>query len=220
MGIGYFVVTLTARHHRLSNTQYLLGLMLYLITHAHTQQKREQDATGWDLSPAGQEQARALTRLPFWADVARLVVSTEAKTRLTVAPVLATRKLPLTVDPRFAELRRGSAWVEDYTARVAEVFAHPAQSVGGWERADDALARFLEGIHALAAAFPQETIALVGHGLTFSLFRAWLLGKTRVDLDDWLGLTFCALARVEWPGLGLVQDFQEIPGAPVVARGG
>jgi len=49
--------------------------------------------------------------------------------------------------------------VGDYGARVAEVFAHPDRSIGGWESADDALARFLEGIHALADAFPRETIA-------------------------------------------------------------
>jgi len=194
--------------------------MLFLITHAHTQQKRDADATRWDLSPAGYEQAAGLARLPFWDGVDRIVVSSEAKTRLTVGPVLAERRLPLTVDPRYDELRRGSGWVDDYGAQVAEVFANPAHSIGGWESASAALARFLAGIHALADAFPAETIALVGHGLTFSLFRAYLLGQAQVNFADWQRLSFCALAEVEWPGLKLAQDFQTIPGAPQIARGG
>lgn len=194
--------------------------MLFLITHAHTEQKRDADATGWDLSPAGYEQTVALARLPFWNGVDRIVVSSEAKTRLTVGPVLAERRLPLTVDPRFDELGRGSGWVEEYTARVADVFANPARSIGGWESGADALARFLEGIHALADAFPAETIALVGHGLTFSLFRAHLLGLAQVNFADWQGLSFCALSQVEWPGLRLTQDFQPIPGARQMERGG
>lgn len=194
--------------------------MLYLITHAHTQQDKDVDSTGWALSPAGGEQARALARLSFWAEVDRVVVSSEAKTRLTVGPLLAERNLPLTVEPRFDELRRGSDWVGDYAGRVAAAFAHPERSAGGWERADDALARFREGIDALRVAYPQETIALVGHGLTFSLFRAWLLGKSRVDFADWRALFFCALAQVGWPDLTLVRDFETVPGAPVVERGG
>ncbi len=146
------------------------------------------------------------------------MVSSEPKTRLTVALVLAARRLLMAVDPRFDELRRGSGWVDDYGARVAEVFANPERSIGGWESATDALARFREGIHTLADAFPNETIALVGHGLTFSLFRAHLLGQIRVNFADWQRLSFCALAEVEWPGLQLVQDFQPVPGAPLVER--
>jgi broad specificity phosphatase PhoE len=180
--------------------------MLFLITHAHTQQKRDADATGWDLSPAGYEQAAALARLPLWGGVDRVVLSSEPKTRLTV-------------DLRYDELGRGSGWVDDYSARVAEVFANPERSIGGWEAANDALTRFREGIHALADAFPHETIALVGHGLTFTLFRAHLLGQAQVNFDDWQRLSFCALAEVEWPGLTLAQDFQPIPGAPPIERG-
>ncbi len=194
--------------------------MLFLITHAHTQQKQETDAAVWDLSATGAEQAAALARLPFWDDVERVVVSSEAKTRLTVAPVLAARRLPMTVDPRFDELRRGSGWVEEYAARVAEVFANPDRSIGGWESARDALARFREGVDALSDVFPHETISLVGHGLTFSLFRAHLLGQERVHFADWQRLSFCALAQVEWPGLKLAQDFQPVPGAPQIERGG
>ncbi|MBI3959689.1 MAG: histidine phosphatase family protein [Chloroflexi bacterium] len=194
--------------------------MLYLITHAHTLQKRNTDAAVWDLSAAGYQQAEALARLSLWDGVDRVVVSSEPKTRLTVAPVLAAHRLPLTVDPRFDELRRGSGWVGDYAGRVAAVFAEPDRSVGGGETAADALARFVEGIDALRDAFPHETIALVGHGLTFSLYRAHLLGQKQVDFTDWQRLSFCAVAEVEWPEQRLVRDFQPVPGGPQIERGG
>lgn len=193
--------------------------MLYLITHAHTRQQKETDAAGWELSPQGAAQAAGLARLPFWAGVDRVVVSSEAKTRLTVGPLLAAHRLPLTVDGRFDELRRGG-WVEAYAAQVAAAFAQPEQPAGEWEPAAAALTRFLEGIHALRDAFPQETIALVGHGLTLSLFRAHLLGKERVDLADWQRLSFCAVAEVAWPGLALRSDFATPPGVPSIPRGG
>ncbi len=193
--------------------------MLYLITHAHTQQKKETDATRWGLSDGGQAQVAVLARLPFWGEVDRIVLSSEPKTRLTVAPVLAGTKIPVTVDPRFDELRRGREWVGDYGTRVARVFANPGQSIGGWEAAGKAAARFLEGIHRLVLAYPQETLALVGHGLTFSLFRAHLLRQEQVSFTDWQRLSFCALAQVDWPGLTLVEDFLPVPGAPITNRG-
>ena len=167
----------------------------------------------------GREQAEASARLPLWDAVDRIVLSSEAKTRLTVAPLLAARSLPVVVDPRFDELRRGSAWLGDYGARVAEVLAKPDRSIGGWETAHHALSRFLDGLHALRQAFPAETLALVGHGLTFSLFRAHLMGRERVDFDDWQRLSFCAVAAVDWPAPQLINDFEPAPGAPSMGRG-
>lgn len=186
--------------------------MLYLITHAHTQQQRDVDAAIWSLSPRGTDQAAILAREPFWADVTRVVLSREPKTRLTVQPVLAARHLPVTVDARFDELKRPAAWTDDYVAAVAAAFATPQESVGGWEAAAQALARFTEGIDELHRRFPQETLALVGHGLTFSLFRASLLGHTHVDLDDWRKLSFAAVAKVDLSTRRLLEDFRSVTG--------
>jgi broad specificity phosphatase PhoE len=86
---------------------------LYLITHAHTQIDPAVDAAHWQLSPTGQAQADALAALPFWAKVDRILVSSEVKTYLTIAPVLARRTIPVTADSRFDEVQR-AGWVEDY----------------------------------------------------------------------------------------------------------
>ncbi len=176
-------------------------MRLYLITHAHTQQEPAVDVARWRLSDAGREQAAVLAREPFWAEVDRIVLSSEPKTQLTVEPVLATRDLPLTTDARFDELHR-PGWVGDYVGRVAHCFAHPHQAAVDWEPASDALARFCAGIADLHARFPKQTLALIGHGLTLSLYRAHLLHQYRdgaiwVRLADWRALAFAAVALVE-----------------------
>lgn len=186
--------------------------ILYLITHAHTQQQRDVDATTWTLSARGLEQAAALAQQPFWAAVTRVVLSSETKTRLTVAPVLAARTLPVTVDARFDELKRPAAWTEDYVAAVAAAFARPHEAVNGWEAAASAQTRFIAGIMDQQRHFPDDTLALVGHGLTFSLYRAALLGRSHVDLDDWRKLSFAAVAKVDLSTGVLLEDFRSVTG--------
>jgi len=191
---------------------------LFLITHALTRQIPDVDAALWQLSDVGRLQAEELARQPFWQAIDRLLLSSEPKTRLTVAPFLQSATIPVEVDARFDELKRTPEWIGDYTARVAETFRRPRESVAGWEPAADALARFRDAISDWRARHPQETLALVGHGLTFSLYRAHLLGRSTVALRDWQRLPFAAVACVE--NNRIVQDFAVPPGVPNLPRGG
>jgi broad specificity phosphatase PhoE len=186
---------------------------LFLITHAHTRQQPGMDAATWILSETGLAQAQILAQQPFWDGVDRIVLSSEPKTRLTVEGVLRTRPLPVIIAPRFDELVRTAEWTENYAARVAEVFANPDASIGGWEAAQHALTRFLAGIDTLRQQFAGETLALVGHGLTLSLYRAHLLGQTRVNLEEWRTLSFAAVAQVDLQSQKLVADFISVAGA-------
>jgi broad specificity phosphatase PhoE len=184
---------------------------LYLVTHAHTQIDAGVDATQWQLSPRGQEQAQRLAEQAFWASVDQLILSSEAKTKLTVEPLLQQRALPVIVDPQFDELYR-PGWVEDYQARVAQAFAFPDQPAGEWETAAYAQQRMLNGIASLHQRFAGQTLALVGHGLTLSLYRAALLGQSRVNLAEWQRLSFAAVALVELESGQLLQDFRAVAG--------
>ncbi|MFN8439934.1 MAG: histidine phosphatase family protein [Caldilineaceae bacterium] len=188
-------------------------MQLYLITHAHTQAQPSEDATVWQLSPKGREQASLLAQQPFWEQVEQIVLSTEAKTRLTIGPVLAQRALPVYEDQRLNELRR-VGWVtnEEYGERVRKLFAEPTHSIHGWESAQDALQRVLAAINYLCAYFTGKTVALVGHGLTLSLYRAYLLGNAHVDFTDWQQLSFAAVALVDPEKRQLLQDFLPVAG--------
>ncbi len=190
---------------------------LYLIAHACTRQVPDTDAALWQLNELGRKQAAALARQPFWDEVDRLLLSAEPKTRLTVAPLLQERDMPVEEDSRFNELHRTSEWTDDYTARVAEVFRRPREAVAGWEAAAAALDRFCQGIEHWTARHPHETMALVGHGLTFSLYRAHLLGLSNVVLKDWQQLSFAAVACVQ--DGQIVEDFAVPHGVPYLPRG-
>ena len=189
---------------------------LTLITHAHTQIDPATDAATWRLSAAGEAQAAALAGQPFWATVDRILVSSEAKTRLTIAPLTMQRSLPVLADARFDEAAR-PGWCDDYAARVAAFFAEPARSARGWETAESALARFLEGIDAHLPATGSEHVALVAHGLVLSLYRAKVLGLARAPFAAWQQLGFAAVARVDLAGPALIQDFRAVAPSPTRA---
>ncbi|HMN26719.1 MAG TPA: histidine phosphatase family protein [Caldilineaceae bacterium] len=179
---------------------------LYLIRHAHTAADHTLDSVYWQLSTRGAEEAIRLAGQPFWSEVALIALSSELKTRLTVAPLLAQRGLPVVVDSRFDELQR-PGWVENYERQVAQAFALPDQAAGAWEPASAALARILDGIADLVAHHPGRTLALVGHGLTLSLYRAHLLGRSRVEFDEWRQLGFATVALVDPVTPALLADF-------------
>lgn len=153
----------------------------------------------------------ALAVLPLWDTIDRIILSSEPKTRLTVAAVLACHELPVQVDARFDELHR-PGWVEDYAMQVQRAFAEPTQAAGEWEPAAVAFARFRAGVAALCDQFPGATLALVGHGLTLSLYRACLLGQSHVRFADWQHLSFAAVALADPVAERLLQDFQPVAG--------
>lgn len=184
-------------------------MRLYLIRHAVTQIDPTLDAKAWALSALGEQQAAELASAPFWREVSRIVVSSERKTRLTVEPTLARYHLPVHVDARVDELHR-PGFVEDYYAQVRQAFAVPMCKAGEWESAHTALARVQAAIGDLLAQYPDETVALVGHGLTLSLYRADLLGQAQVDFAAWRTLGFATVAIVNPASKQLLRDFAAI----------
>jgi broad specificity phosphatase PhoE len=181
-------------------------MRIYLVTHAHTEQTPGVVADAWHLSPRGVEQATALAAAPFWDEVDRVVVTSEPKTYLTVAEIVRELNLPVWVDCRFDELRRGG-WVEDYSAQVAAAFADPARSIGEWESVDSVRQRALMGLADVQKRFAGETVALVGHGICLSILRAEILGLTHVDFTSWQRLSFGSYASISLNPAGILSDF-------------
>ncbi len=185
-------------------------MKLYLIRHAQTKQERQQESNQWHLSEQGCQQAGALAQESFWSHVDLIVVSSEPKTRLTIEPVVAAWGIPVVEDARFDEVYRGG-WINDYAAQVRRFFATPEQSAEPWESAADALDRFLGGLASLQEAYGNQTLALVGHGLILSLYRAYLLGQPAVHFADWQRLAFAAVALVNPTKRLLLKDFTPLP---------
>jgi broad specificity phosphatase PhoE len=204
-------------------------MIVHLLTHAHTHQQPAVDSRHWALSDVGKAQAAALIQAPIWARVCALVVSSEPKTRLTAEPVAEHYNLPIYVDARFDELQRGG-WIDDYAATVTAAFAAPTESIAGWETATSALSRALDALadweaqasHSAPPGDARGEIAIVGHGLSLSLLRAWFLthaaldsaaeravniNQVYVDADEWRRLPFGAWATFDTEARRIVQDF-------------
>lgn len=186
-------------------------MLLYLIRHAATERVDAQPAELWNLSAAGFLAAGALAGRRFWPEIGRLVTSTEHKAIATAAPAAELWRLPCEANAAFDEVRRGG-YVEDYEAQVRAFFAQPERSVSGWERAADAQARAIAGLAALRAASPDANLALVGHGLLWTLLRAHLLGQSQPDPAEWRAIRMPDVALWRWEGAvwELMQDFEGI----------
>lgn len=181
-------------------------MRIYLITHAHTEQLPSVAADAWRLSARGIEQAALLAKASIWEEIDRVVVSSEPKTLLTVAEIVAQRYLPVWIDSRFDELRR-SGWTENYAAQVAAAFAEPSRSIAGWEAVVAVRQRAVSGLADLEQRFGGETLALVGHGLCLSIIRAEILGNPRVDFAAWQRLAFASYASIVLNPPTLLEDF-------------
>ena len=166
------------------------------------------------MSEEGIRQAEQLARAPFWDEVTCIIHSTEPKSRLSVEPVITERGLPTWSEGRFDELRRPGWFGGDYAKQVATVFTNPKESIEGWEPAQSALDRFRDGMTLLRKRFVTETVAVVGHGLTFSLYRAYLLGYSTARIEDWKQLRFASVAKVDLLTERLLRDFDSIPEGP------
>ena len=92
--------------------------------------------------------------------------------------------------PGLRELRRSAVWLEDYEARVLEVFQKPELSIDGWERASDAQARILTTLDELLLKFDGEPFAIVSHGLVLALLLATVNNRLGQVFDIWQQLGF------------------------------
>lgn len=169
---------------------------VYLIRHAETQETRE-DRFFWPLSDRGEEQAHAIAGAPFWDEIQAIISSDESKAIATVSHIVHERRIPLFYDPRLRELKRPDERVEDYEARVLEVFQKPAMTVGGWERAVDAQARMIACFEEMVARYGETPFAMVSHGMTLALLIATLQNTVGYAFDIWQTLGFGTVVLVE-----------------------
>jgi probable phosphoglycerate mutase len=138
-----------------------------------------------DLDPVGIEEAqRAADRLAA-EDVAAIYVTPLARTHQTAAPLVGRLGLEPAVEPRLIEIHLGDWEGGEYRRRVAakdpialRVTAEQRWDViPGAERMEDFAARVRDGIEAVAAAHPDQTVVVVSHGGTIGQALAEATGS-------------------------------------------
>jgi broad specificity phosphatase PhoE len=127
----------------------------------------------WSLSAVGAARMRAAVRQPWTQGIGSIFASTERKA-IEAAEILAgARGLAFATMAALGENDRSATGYlpkPEFEALADRFFAHPGQSVRGWERALDAQRRIVGAFEAvLALARPDHDTAIIAHGAVGAL---------------------------------------------------
>jgi len=181
---------------------------LILIRHASPIVQPGLPARDWPLSERGIEEATMLARTARRWELAAIYASSEAKARSTALIIADQLGLFVNIVDGFDELRMPE-WIpnaDDFNESVRAILSEAAALPRGAESAEQAAARFADGVEIVAhGAFPA---AIVSHG---RVLTAWL--ARTIGLDDpyetWRTLPMPAWACIDLdaPRLGFISAF-------------
>lgn len=154
--------------------------LLRYITHPNVQVDPAVPVPQWSLSDEGRRRAEIMARQPWAADLGRIVSSDETKAIDTAEILSAVGGVPVEVRDHTGENDRSATGFvpPDRFEELADAFfAHPDESVEGWERAADAQARVVAALADLLEPSTPTDIAVVGHGAVGTLWYCHLTGQ-------------------------------------------
>lgn len=145
---------------------------LYFIRHGQTAQntaKRFQGHTDTDLNATGREQAQRVARRLAGSQIAAVYTSDLIRARRTAEPIATHLGLSLTTRVDLREIDVGSATgmsKADLKQHHPELFAADWHSVNfpGGESYDETGTRMDAAARDIAAAHPDQAVAIVSHG--------------------------------------------------------
>lgn len=152
-------------------------MRLVFVTHPEVAIDPAVPVPRWRLDEKGTARMRAFADGPVLDGVGAVWASTEAKAIEGAGIVAARFGLPVMVDAALDENDRSATGYlppPAFEATADAFFAHPHESVSGWERAIDAQARVVAAYHRIAAA-AQGDVAIVAHGAVGALLLCRLL---------------------------------------------
>jgi broad specificity phosphatase PhoE len=160
-------------------------MQVLLIRHALPLRSEHGEGSDPDLSDEGLAQVKrlpeALSRFP----ISRVVSSPQRRAVQTAEPVAAARELPVEIDDRFAEYDRDLPLyipVEQIRDENPQEWARMAQGHLPSAVDEDAFrARVRTAVEDLvAAADPEDTVAVFSHGGVINVLLHEILGTTRL----------------------------------------
>ena len=169
---------------------------IYLIRHAQADGNLYRRCQAWYdglITPIGYKQIEALTERFADTHFDAVYSSDLFRTMTTAKAIYASHSLPLNVDPALREIGSG-VWEDlpwgELLARERESLlafwrCDPAWQVEGSETFGGAQKRFTTAVERIAAAHPDQTIAIFAHGCII-----------RTALTGWLGYTLEQIREV------------------------
>ncbi len=153
---------------------------IHFITHPEVMIDPAVPVPDWPLSAAGLRRMRLAVGRPWLAGVRSVFTSAERKAR-DAAAVLAERLgiSPVVLEGLGENDRSATGYLPkaEFEAVADEFFAHPEDSVRGWERAVDAQRRIVQAVEqAMSLAPATGDVAIVSHGGVGALLLCHLQG--------------------------------------------
>lgn len=153
---------------------------LFFITHPEVIVDPAIPIDRWHLSPKGAARIATFAASDQMRDVTAIWSSAETKA-LETAEILARQlRLPVQVAQALGENNRhatGFLPPAEFEEVANAFFAHPEESVRGWERAVDAQARIKMAFSDIARHAPVGDIAVVSHGAVGTLLYCALTAE-------------------------------------------
>ncbi|MDJ0387888.1 histidine phosphatase family protein [Roseomonas sp. E05] len=144
---------------------------IIFITHPEVAIDPAVPVPDWTLSEQGFARMRRLLEQPWIAGIRHIASSAERKARDAAGVLAGHLGLPVRVVEALGENDRSATGYlprAEFEATADAFFAHPAQSIRGWERAVDAQARIIRAVEA-ALAGTEGDAAILAHGAVGAL---------------------------------------------------
>lgn len=159
----------------------------WFVTHPEVAIEPARPVPDWGLSPEGHRRVALMLDRPWAQGLVAVFSSAERKARETAAPLAARLCLPVLLRAAMGENDRSATGYlprAEFEATADLFFAHPAESIRGWERAVDAQARIAAAVEAALADTAPGDLALVAHGGVGALLRCHLAGAAITRAED------------------------------------
>jgi broad specificity phosphatase PhoE len=151
------------------------------VTHPQVMMDPVVPVPRWGLSSVGTARARAFSAHPLLTGITRIVSSDERKA-VELAGILAEASgAPVSVDVDCGENDRSSTGFvppDRFEELANAFFAHPDQSMEGWETARHAQQRIVAAFERAVATHDLATpLVFTGHGAVGTLLKCHLAGR-------------------------------------------
>lgn len=168
---------------------------IYLVRHAEAEGNLYRVAQGQDdsnLTPRGWRQVRAVERRFADVHIDAVYSSDLYRTCATAGAVYKPKDLPLHRTAALREIRIG-AWERNTWGDIYQIWPDQVEYfskdpakwfVDGAERPQAVLDRMLKAVTEIAAAYPDQTVALFSHGYAIRLLLAHLQGIPMEDFGN------------------------------------
>jgi broad specificity phosphatase PhoE len=158
--------------------------LVYLITHPEVDVDPDVPVPGWSLSARGRERVESMLSQPWVAGISAIYCSTEKKS-VDGAKILAAHlRLEFGKVAELGEIDRSATGylpVDEHRETADLLFAHPDESVRGWETARHAQRRMVAAIQGiLAEGLERGDVAIMTHGGVAALYLCYLKG---IEID-------------------------------------